>query len=412
MSSSFKKPIILTSRLNFQWTSMEEIIPFIENTWTDFYNNKSISVEIINVDHIDLRKDLPRLLKADLFIVTCFNLNIVNYIKLIRSKLNISSPLVFYVHGLATIAYWPIQRFGFFDLLDSHDLFIGTCEGDRKSHFLSIENLPFEKHAFSIFDSIPKIEKFGNNSPFVFIGRISPQKNLIETINAYAKLPKTIKEKHKLIFFGKEDHYGYPNLGIEEKAYLEKCQKLVNDLDLNEYIFFKGFQSRENIQDELKNGFIFVSASTHSDENFGMALFRSLLMGAPAVISPWGGHLEFKDYFDKQLYYFQFNPTDQSFIDHMSIAMLKAASDLVKHDKDLNKVHNPFDLNYYNDQFNKIENILKTNAKNPKVAPIFSNLSKIIQQQQKEFEKLGRTQQCFTGFDDINYKKLFQAYLR
>lgn len=377
----------------------------IEKTWTHLCKESNFNLQIINVDEGSLTPHLPHLLSADLVVVTCFNTKVAKAIKVLREKLQIDTRIFFYLHGLATIALWPLQRFEVLQLMNSNDVFIGTCEGDIKSIELTLNNAHTVKIPFTIIE-MPTVSPVPNViRPFVFIGRISPQKNLDQLIKAYSQLSLEIKQKHPLIFFGTEDHLGYPNLGIKEKSYLNKLQTLTKKLNLDNVVTFRGFVDRTTIQEELGDNYIFVAPSTHSDENFGMAAFRALLSGVPCILSAWGGHNEFAQYYSNQIQYIQPQINENGphvVIDNLASAMKQALT------IPTSPSHNyPNDLTL-NSICETLKNLMNTSGERKQVTPTAMALT--IFDQQKDFEKNNEIQQCFKSFTDPAFLAFFEAY--
>lgn len=403
----YKKSIILlTSRENFTWTSMQEIIPMIEYTWESYCRHKNHSLKFIDVDTSDPILNIRDLLKSDLIVITCFNLKIARYVKIIREKLQIDTQIFFYLHGLATIAMWPLERFGIIQFLNSNDLFIATCEGDIRSMKISFKNARTAKIAFTIIEPPPNTKIKNTTLPFIYIGRISPQKNLNLIIKAYSKLQKSIQNKHPLIFYGKEDNLGYPNLGITETNYLKKLKFLIKKLNIEEHCQFMGFIERERIQEIHGSNYVFISPSTHSDENFGMAAFRSLRSGVTCILSDWGGHKEFKSEYSEQILFLKArlsNSGPSIDIDEISKAMIKAISQA---NELLPKVSSYFNLQ--NIYFLLEKEINRNVLKKGSIIP--TTLALEIFKQQREFEKNNEIQRCFKSFTDPAFIELFKAY--
>lgn len=377
----------------------------IEQTWTHLCTQSNFGLQIINVDETPLTPHLPHLLSADLIVVTCFNTKIAKAIKVVREKLQIDTRIFFYLHGLATIALWPLQRFEILNLMTSNDVFIGTCEGDIKSMKLSLTNAHTVKVPFTILE-LPTVSPATHSTrPFVFIGRISPQKNLNQLISAYSQLNLDLRQKHPLIFFGTEDNLGFPNLGIKEKSYLNKLQTLVKELGLEKFVNFRGFVDRIKIQEELGNNYIFVGPSTHSDENFGMAAFRALLSGAPCILSAWGGHNEFARYYSKQIQYIRPHTNENGpyiAINELTNAMEQALG------MPATESHNyPADLTL-DSICSSLKALINTSSERKQVIP--TPMALTIFDQQKDFEKNNEIQQCFKSFTDPAFVVFFEAY--
>ncbi len=298
--------IILTTRLNSVWLSMQEIIPGIEDLWKKYAEARRIEIDTINCDEaLDLPTNMKKLLEAKLIVVTAFNLKIVQAVRLIRLQLGIDAPIAFYLHNQATIACWPLKKWKLIDCLNSRDTFISTCSRDKETFKALFENgkcllTPFSYQelatpAQALDYHFSKVER-----NFVYVGRISDQKNLHSLMTAFSFL----KSQDSLHLFGGEDSLGSPNMEMPSSKTLMNLKELAKTLQISSRVFFHGHQPRETLYHYLKSTpHIFVSASLHSDENFGMAAFRSLCLGANAVLSDWGGHSDFSKYFPDQVKY-------------------------------------------------------------------------------------------------------------
>jgi glycosyltransferase involved in cell wall biosynthesis len=295
-----KKITIITTRQNFKWISMQEVLPSLEQCWPETAVANSYEYKLINIDEHPLRSIMSFLLQSDAIVIIAFNETIAKFMREVRVKMQLPIPFIFHLHGLATIALWPFDHFKIMDSLTTGDAFIGTCEGDRHCLDLIFENHTFYRipYPFYPLDLKPALSPF---SVFVYIGRLSDQKNIEALVNAYHLLcteDQTIPDFH---IYGAEDFLGSPNMAIASSECLEELEILINSLNLDEKIIFKGFKTREEIFSEIGGNHIALSASTHSDENFGMAIMRSLSLGATAVITLWGGHIHFKEQFPESV---------------------------------------------------------------------------------------------------------------
>lgn len=402
-----KRIVLLTSQDNFVWMSMQEIIPMIEESWSSLCQKEDYSLVKINVDESSPVKFMPDLIASDLIVITCFNTKIARFIKMIRENFKIDTKFFFYLHGLATIGLWPLERFGVLSLFTSSDLFVGTCDGDLESMKISFSNARVKKIPFTISDFPLTHEHLSGHSPLVYIGRISPQKNLDQMILAYSHLPLNIRENHSLYLYGNEDHLGFPNIGLEENRYLEKLKELVNSLNLHGQVVFKGFVERLQIQNELGSNYIFMSPSTHSDENFGMAAFRALLSGATCILSDWGGHKEYKTHYPDHVFYISPILTDTGplfSIDDFSEVILKAIR---------SRQQGLLGLPY---AFSKeeIHSLLQEELSLSHESEILkpTPLAEVIYKQQKAFEEKSQIQRCFHSFSDPAFVSFFKAYAK
>ena len=295
-----KKTLVLTSRENFVWHSMQEIIPMIESRWLDSAREGTHIVGLINVDETSLPEIARAALGADQIVLTCFTSKLIRAAQILRRDLALEARYFIYLHNQATIGCWPYHAWGLGEVLGTQDIFISSCARDVETFRHSFENARVVEIPFTLPEtSLPSAPARRTRRPFVYVGRISAQKNIHGLIQSFALLAGDTE----LLIFGKEDDLGSPNMGIRDKGYLKTLQELASDLSVAQRVRFLGHLSRERLQEELySHEHIFVSSSLHSDENFGMAAFRSLTLGQIAVLSDWGGHAALKQAFPGQVF--------------------------------------------------------------------------------------------------------------
>lgn len=296
--------IILTSEENYVWHSMQEIIPHIERCWlntkSEFHNPISY-----NVDKHSLKEILKSMVEAQNLVIACITYKIFHIACLVRSTINTDIRIIIHLHNQASLGLWPLKKLKLLDLLNSNDIFISSCKRDTSIFNLLINNLACFTIPFG-FDSrfistLEKAKTLPLKKKLVFVGRISRQKNLNYIIEAINLLKKDQIEIHFDIY-GAEDNLGSPNMGFEDTDCLNDLKKLISDYNLELLVHFKGYQSRQLIYEKfLDSRIIFISVSAHSDENFGMSAFASLVRGDKAILSNWGGHADFAEYFPQQV---------------------------------------------------------------------------------------------------------------
>jgi len=289
--------IFLETKLNLTWTSMEEILPQIEEAWSRTCKKEGDYFHRISVDNSLPGQYIRELMNADLIIVSAFNTKVAGFLKIVRASLGLQIPWAIYLHNQATIGLWPFYEFGIGELLRESDTFIGTCSGDG----LAMKAL-FERCRYKLIPFVsetPVNERLALESAareVVYVGRISEQKNLHSLIAAISLLKKEGSVFH-LTLYGKEDFLGSPNMARKSDDYLLKLKNLAAELGLEGQVSFMGFRKREEIEERLKeSNVIFCSPSLHSDENFGMAALMAVRSQCRLVLSNWGGH---KNYIDQ-----------------------------------------------------------------------------------------------------------------
>ena len=120
------------------------------------------------------------------------------------------------------------------------------------------------------------------NGPFIFFGRLEPQKGIDTLINAYYKLlSKKIVTTQNLIIIG-------------SGPYENKYKKLANDLGLRNKISFTGWKSPEYIKSMLAKGSFCILPSI--SESFGLSMAEALSIGVPLISTSAGSIPEVVDY--------------------------------------------------------------------------------------------------------------------
>lgn len=395
--------VVLTSQENFVWHSMQEIIPYIEETWKKADLEKN-SVTILNVDNMSLAQITPRLLNATHLVLTCFNIKICKTAFFAREHLKLPLNFIVYVHNMATIAFWPFRKWGCENFFKKNDLFVTSCENDKNT-LLKVFSKP--QIAVIPFFVLNYKEEFLNKSRnkvdyMVYVGRISSQKNLHNLVLGYHLLKLTTDNIPPLVFFGKEDHLGSPNMGYKCNEYQSYLEKLIAQFGLGEHIIFKGHVDRSVINNFLsQNNCLSVSPSLHSDENFGMAILQSILLGNECVISDWGGHSDFKKYFSDRV---KLMPVNNSVWGPSLSAQQIADSLAAVFDQEMARrqvaLHEDYNISR---QAEKLLNAISLKYENEELA--FSDLANSIFK-----DKNSDSMQIFKDYCDLNFHKISETY--
>lgn len=398
---------VLTSTENFVWSSMQEIIPHIEETWQDYEKTVDQDIPIINVDALKLNQLLPQIINVNQLVVTCFNHRISQILKFVRFDLKLNISFIIYVHNMATISFWPFRHWINENPFIESDVFVTTCENDNRTilQVLPLAKtfvLPFFKKSYVLNDDLVP----DAIDSIVYIGRVSPQKNLHNLIFGYALSKKNNPDLPDLIIYGNEDHLGSPNCGIKCIDYLNNLKNLTSKLNIEKNVKFSGFVSREEIQKKLsshKN--LVISASLHSDENFGMAILQGLCTQNYCLISDWGGHSDFKKYYSD---YVTYMPVTMSLIGPAltGAQISMSINNFLKEFKQPKKISN--DHSDFNTSRAVFKKILKVPYANFQLK--FSNLGEQIYAQKNSLF-LDSPSQIFTSFADPLFCEISSHYI-
>lgn len=131
---------------------------------------------------------------------------------------------------------------------------------------------------------------------FLYAGRISEQKNILQMIQLFEK-GKADQLPAKIFLAGSSDDlsnevFGKKNINGQ---FYKKLQKAINKLpkQLQEKIHFLGHLSQEDLRKAFNGSDFLISLSTHHDEDYGIVITQALKTGLPCLLSPWGGYKDF-----------------------------------------------------------------------------------------------------------------------
>ena len=127
---------------------------------------------------------------------------------------------------------------------------------------------------------------------FLYTGRISRQKNVLELIELFNKFKSSFNLKSKLIIAGPFDNIGVSYLGRHyvSESYSYKFNELVSK---NDDIIYIGNLSQKELKSYYNLSDCYVSLAAHNDEDFGMAPAEAACCGLPLLLSDWGGFKSF-----------------------------------------------------------------------------------------------------------------------
>lgn len=174
----------------------------------------------------------------------------------------------------------------------------------NKESLISVMSFPVsEKHFYfsEEFRHSLRAEKNISSSDTVFLysGRLSLQKNILPLIRAFDFYQRHVNPNSYLWLAGPIDDLGNPYLGKRSPTGLMAydIQNLIQDLFSGERksrINYLGHLDHIALNKVYCAADIFISLSTHNDEDYGMAPAEALMTGCPCILSNWGGYSDFK----------------------------------------------------------------------------------------------------------------------
>lgn len=126
-----------------------------------------------------------------------------------------------------------------------------------------------------------------------YTGRLSLQKNIIKMIWEVARAAEGLDRPWRLQLAGAFDDLGSPffSLRMAPGSYFEGVARLLESLpeSVRSKIEFLGSLDKRQLRSLYHASDLFVSFSTHHDEDYGMSPIEALCCGCPALVSDWGG---------------------------------------------------------------------------------------------------------------------------
>ncbi|MFP5490942.1 MAG: glycosyltransferase family 4 protein [Bacteriovoracia bacterium] len=389
---------------------MEEIIPFIEQSWRDMALSEGITVTTLVVEDTTLAELFKAAFSSSKIVVTAFNAQIALALVHLRSRYFVDTPFVFYLHGFASVACWPMKKWGLLDVWREQDIFISSAKRDLELFRLSIKTENSFVIPFALLDEVkPDETQQGahDHLSLYYVGRISEQKNLHTLLWA---LSIYLKYSHNcsisLDIFGSEDNLGSPNMGQKSGSYLQVLEQLSRELALTEIVKFHGFINRNLIADKIHAGRkVLISTSLHADENFGMAALRALSMGHSALLSDWGGHSDYVENFKDAVTLVDVEVSKTGpfvVVDSLVKQIEKLANS--SSSNGLMDVPNHYQLESIRE---KLKSVYLSNAEKKFE---FSDNIEILAHRWDEFKDNPQSCRVFTSFEDVIFHQFSMAY--
>ena len=174
-------------------------------------------------------EDLPKIIDNCQGIITVSNFSKDD----IASSFNIAKDKIYVTHLAAEDIYCPLNKFICRNLLEKR---------------------------YDIYD------KF-----ILYVGGLSPRKNILGLIEAYSLLPNLIKDQYKLVITGKK--------GISYDKYKKRCE----ELNINSYVIFTDFLPMKDLSLFYNVAEALIYPSLY--EGFGLPPLEAMACGTPVIAS-------------------------------------------------------------------------------------------------------------------------------
>jgi len=193
-------------------------------------------------------------------------------------------------------------------------------------------SFPVETNKFKFDPSIrketrTKLEIKEDETIYLYTGRLSLQKNIVEMVNLFAKSIQLGKDNCRLLIAGDFDDLGLPYTGqrIAQSGYMMAVMKAVLSLPSNIQTKIS-FLGNLNVNDLIKYyncSDYYISLSTHNDEDYGMSPAEAMACGLPLILTNWGGFSSFCHEKYNETLFVEVKDNEDRIIPH-SVSVLKS----------------------------------------------------------------------------------------
>lgn len=130
---------------------------------------------------------------------------------------------------------------------------------------------------------------------FLYSGRLSRQKHILELTSVFDRFISQLYPKAQLWLAGEFDDLGIPYIGRTELAFehYQHWHALRESSSAKDRIHYLGNLSASELASYAQAADCGVFASTHNDEDFGLAPLELLMCGTPCFLTDWGGYADF-----------------------------------------------------------------------------------------------------------------------
>lgn len=176
------------------------------------------------------------------------------------------------------------------------------------NQFVNSDTVEVEKLCFPVdenkFYYDPEIRKSAieelniqGTKSYLYTGRLSSQKNIIQLCKVFAKFLTVSNSNSHLYIAGEFDDLGQPFFGNHYPIGLNyhKFISYINSLSEKhkERIHFVGNLPQKELLKYYHACDVFLSISLHHDEDYGMSPAEAMVCGMPMILSDWGGYSSF-----------------------------------------------------------------------------------------------------------------------
>jgi glycosyltransferase involved in cell wall biosynthesis len=207
--------------------------------------------------------------------------------------------------------------------IDEENAFIG-CQAVNNETILRIYTEKYKQK-----EEFKEINKISKNYNFIFVGRLSPVKNITTLISAFGNI-KHIEPK--------ANEWGLIIVGDGPQR--DEIKALVKKLDLEKDVFFTGGKSWREVPEYYALADVFVLPSI--SEPWGLVVNEAMVCGLPVIVSKRAG--SYWDLVKEGVNGFGFDPYNQEELEQIMLKFIRGEVDrkqMGEESKDIIKDYTP-----------------------------------------------------------------------
>lgn len=278
------KILLLSSRMARNWYSLGLCHQAIEKAWLGLglsgHEVTCLNGEAHNSGHL-----FKMMMLSDILVVLQPLPQFLTALELARKE-GWKGKCIFYSFADASMFGFPFSGQVFTKLLRKNDELMVLSEADRRIMKSLISDIKVNVVDIFPWEERPQTPRTVKN--LGFYGRISFHKNVHHLI----LLLWFLKEKQSRItlhLFGEVDGLSNYVMGVKNLDYEKFLRQLIKDLKLEKNVVWHGSVDSKELS-QKHSDLLFISPSTHRDENFGWAPREVLNERMPIMLTEWGGY--------------------------------------------------------------------------------------------------------------------------
>lgn len=232
----------------------------------------------------------------------------------------------------------------------------------------------------------------------IYAGRITPQKNIIELLKAFEQASK-LREDLRLHLAGDFHAREFHLHSMESKGFKELFLEMVSN---NSHVTYHGNLNQNELRGLMAKSDYSISVSTYHDEDFGHSIAQGALNGHGLLLSNWGGHRNYIEYFGAKRFSIKVRAMNYAEVDYKEIAKTLIRLKQIKDDERTSNRERA--LEYFSEKLfcERVLKLLNTKVESFEgITSVYKDFLAVWDQKRSPFSKEGRP--------DL-YKIIYEGY--